>query len=96
MMTPNAIEILIHCYCSPTVHPRADAPAVIEELSSLLVNGLIKRNPGEDFYRTTVRGNVHIEQLCGTPWPIASWIDCYGNILKAPLILNPKSIKNIE
>lgn len=80
-MTPNAIEILIHCHVSPTPHPRKSAPAVADELRSLEANGLIE--PLEaGAYRTTARGAAHIEQLCQTPWPVLAWLDAHGNPIR--------------
>ena len=79
-MTPNAIEILIHCHVCPSPHPRKDAPAVAEELDSLQRNGLIE--PGsQGGYRTTRRGSAHIEQLCRTAWPRQVWVGADGKII---------------
>jgi len=79
-MTPNGIEVLIHCHVCPLPHPRKDAPAVAEELQSLELNGLIEPEPGSDGgYRTTDRGRAHIEQLCRTAWPVQAWFDANGN-----------------
>jgi len=79
-MTPNAIEILIHCHVCPLPHPRRDAPAVAEELRSLQANGLIEPEPGsQGGYRTTDRGRAHIAQLCNTAWPVRAWIGADGN-----------------
>lgn len=82
-MTPNAIEILIHCHVTPAPHPRKDAPAVAEELRSLEANGLIERDPGGGLggYRTTERGRAHIEQLCRTAWPVQAWIGADGRLI---------------
>lgn len=78
-MTPNAIEILIHCHVCPLPHPRKDAPAVRDELQSLRTNGLIEESDGG--YQTTERGRAHIEQLCNTPWPVRAWIGADGNVI---------------
>lgn len=78
-MTPNAIEVLIHCHVCPLPHPRKDAPAVAEELQSFLKNGLIEPEPGSPGgYRTTERGAAHIEQLCRTAWPVRVWVGADG------------------
>jgi hypothetical protein len=42
-MTPNELEVLIHCHVSPATHPRADASAVNQALRSLETCGLIER-----------------------------------------------------
>jgi len=79
-MTPNDIEILIHCHVCPEPHPRAKFPAVSETLRSLEVNGLIEQRLG-DGYHTTERGKAHIEQLCSTPWPTQVWVNANGGII---------------
>lgn len=81
-MTPNAIEILIHCHVCSLPHPRKSAPAVWEELCSLRANGLIEPNSENDGgYRTTERGRAHIEQLCRTAWPVAAWVGADGKLI---------------
>ena len=80
-MTPNGIEILLHCHTSPQAHPRANAPAVQEALRSLLVNGLIRSEDG-GYYSTTERGMAHVEQLCRLPWPVSEWVGADGVIIK--------------
>ena len=80
-MTPNAIEILIHCHVCPAPHPRINARAVQEEIESFLRNGLIREiKPGE--YQTTERGAAHIAQLCNTELPRQAWIDCNGQVIE--------------
>ncbi len=82
-MTPNAIEVLIHCHVCPLPHPRSDAPAVAEELQSLQANRLIEPEPGSPGgYRTTDRGRAHIAQLCNTPWPKQAWIGADGSCIE--------------
>ncbi len=80
-MTPNDIEVLIHCHVCPAPHPRAEAPAVTQTLRSLEVNGLIAQREGGG-YRTTKRGQAHIEQLCTMPWPIAAWVNTKGEVIE--------------
>jgi len=80
-MTPNDIEILIHCHVSPRPHPRADAIAVKETLRSLETNGLIERRGGGE-YCTTKRGQAHMEQLCGLAWPVEAWVGADGKVIK--------------
>ena len=69
-MTPNAIEILLHCHTTATPHPRENYPAVKEELRSLLHNCLIEKDGATGLYRTTSRGRAHVAQLCGLAWPV--------------------------
>lgn len=82
-MTPNGIEILIHCHVSQTPHPRSHARAVQEEIQGLLANGLIEpleNEPG--VYKTTKRGELHIEQLCSVPWPMRVWMCADGAVVE--------------
>ena len=84
-MTPNGIEILIHCHVSAAPHPRLGAPAVSEELFSLEANGLIERCAtltGAATWKTTAKGAAHVEQLCRTAWPTQAWIGADGTVLK--------------
>jgi predicted transcriptional regulator len=80
-MTPNDIEILIHCHVSPSVHPRDNAPAVQQALRSLVTNGLIEQIDGGG-YHTTPRGKAHIEQLCGLSWPVEAWVGADGKVIE--------------
>lgn len=81
-MTPNDIEILIHCYVTTTPHPRRDAPAVLEAFKMMAKNGLLVYEG--DRYVTTDRGRAHIAQLCQTPWPTQAWINQDGRIIETP------------
>jgi hypothetical protein len=79
-VSPNDIEVLIHCHCNPTVHPRIDAPAVIEALSKFLKLEMVEvANEGAKlehiYYHTTEKGAKYMEMLCCTPFPIREWID---------------------
>ncbi len=79
-MTPNDIEILIHCYVSPTAHPRFEANV---DVIGQLVNAKLIERCGEEpnVYTTTERGNAHIHQLCTTSWPVQVWTDGHGKII---------------
>ena len=79
-MTPNEIEVLIHCHVSPSPHPRKDAPAVQEALASFLRNGLVALDE-DGIYHTTYRGAAHIAQLCNRPWPVQAWVDENGKVI---------------
>ena len=82
-MTPNDLEILIHCHVSPTPHPRIDAPAVVQALDDLVECDLIIKHKGCDgVYSTTDRGKAHIEVLCNMSLPEKKWIDPFGRIIK--------------
>lgn len=83
-MTPNEIEILIHCHVSPVKHPRGDAPAVREALLFLEADGLIEKIEDGDGvqFRTTSRGKAHVASLCSLPLPELQWVDPLGNIIE--------------
>lgn len=80
-MTPNDIEVLIHCYCRTGVHPRIDAPAVEECIKDFLSNELIEK-VADNEYRTTLRGVSHITQLCDLKLPILKWTNEQGEIIQ--------------
>ena len=81
-MTPNDLEVLIHCHVSPTAHPRIDAPAVKEALDMLEKNGLIILHKGGDnIYSTTDKGNAFMQVLCSMPLPEQKWVDAFGKII---------------
>lgn len=72
-MSPNDIEVLLHCHCTPGPHQRLDAPAVLDAVTRFLDAGLIERvAPSE--YRTTEGGRVLVEALCAVPWPVRRWV----------------------
>ena len=77
-MTPNDIEVLIHCYVSAAPHPRGEAPAVQEAYRDLRANGLIEQDVQLSHYHTTDRGEAHVKLLCATPWPTQIWVDHNG------------------
>lgn len=79
-MTPNDIEVLIHCYVTPAPHPRRSAPAVHDAIDMLLREGLIYET-NEGCYGTTERGAAHITQLCDTPFPKQVWVDEHGRVI---------------
>jgi len=78
-MTPNDIEILIHCHVSSQVHPRYDAPAVRATLEKFEEVGLIEKAEGATYYRTTEMGDAYVRVLCSTPLPTRRWVDQNGN-----------------
>ena len=82
-MTPNAIEILLHCHVCPLPHPRIEAPAVQDEVQSLLAHGLIEEERGSNGgFRTTLRGWLHVQQLCSTAWPVRVFMGADGKVLE--------------
>ena len=84
-MTPSAIEMLLHFHVCPLPHPRRGEPEVAQEIQSFLTNGLIEKDPGGPCrYRTTLRGRLHVQQLCAMPWPKPAWIGADGFVLELP------------
>ena len=81
-MTPNDIEVLLHCHCTCRVHPRRNAPAVQSALVMLVECGLIDPDGDEAYYRTTSRGAAHIAQLCDLGLPTQVWQDAAGKEIK--------------
>jgi|688.fasta_scaffold265311_2 hypothetical protein len=88
--SPAVIEILLHCYYSPEIHPRIDSPCVKSGLDVLVLCGLIEPQvymPGIDTtnlstHRTTERGVAHIKQLCSLPLPKQVWADQNGRVIE--------------
>jgi hypothetical protein len=80
-MTPNDIEILIHCHTTPLVHPRIDAPAVKESLEMMESHNLIYQEILEEYYLTTDKGKAYIAMLCNTPMPEQVWVDESNNVI---------------
>lgn len=79
-MTPNDIDVLLHCYVSPVVHPRIEAPAVQQTIARFVEQELIVRVNGS-VYKTTPRGEAHVQQLCNLPLPRAVWLDQYDHVI---------------
>lgn len=80
-MTPNDIEILIHCHVSPTRHPRAEAPAVASTLKAFAASGILEQD-GDDIYRTTRKGKALMSAICSTPFPVEAWVDGNGKAIE--------------
>lgn len=64
-MTPNDIEVLIHCYVSTERHLRWHAPAVQESIARFLRDGLIYETV-DGSYRTTESGAEMVKRLCNS------------------------------
>lgn len=73
-MTPNDIEVLLHCHVCPNPHPRKGAPAVDEAIDMLLRRGMITHSVGGEYYTTTEGGRMLVDALCNTPFPIKAWV----------------------
>lgn len=70
--TPSDLELLIHCHVSPSVHPRATAPAIVDGTTRLLNYGLIERV--DRHYTTTPRGKFYLEHLLKQPFPVETYV----------------------
>ncbi len=85
-MTPNDIEVLIHCYTSGSEHPRISAPAVKESIKEYIEQGMIEKASGFSnnnlVYITTERGAAHIANLCSIPFPEKTWVNSNGEVIK--------------
>jgi hypothetical protein len=79
--SPSDIEILIHCYCVPTPHPRLDAPAVQETIKMFLDQGIIEEWDERHVYHTTPKGSAWMNAICNTPLPVSHWLDDKGNVV---------------
>ncbi len=80
-MTPNDIEVLIHCHTTQKRHPRMGAPAVDGAIAMLCNAGLIIITDGQNYYNTTKRGKAHIKQLCYLDIPVQAWKGADGQII---------------
>ena len=84
-MTPSDIEVLLHCYYSPTPHPRRQAPAIAESLNSFLDLGAIQPStrPGtpDGTFSTTPLGSAWVKALCAVPPPKRVFLDEQGRII---------------
>jgi len=72
-MTPDEIEVLMHCHVSPTVHPRISIPSVQQAIRMFEAAGLTRKDPA-GIYHTTTMGKGFIQILCDTPFPKSSWV----------------------
>jgi hypothetical protein len=79
--TPNDLDVLLHYYSSPTLHPRAHAPAVREATESWIRLGMLRLMDDSDSYEATDRGRVHVYQLCHLSLPTICWIDAKGELI---------------
>lgn len=81
MLTPNDIEVLLHCHVSPEPHPRLDAPAVQESIKMWICAGMIEPNVNTGIFVTTDKGCAMVMALCKTPYPRLIYIDQNGEEL---------------
>lgn len=69
--TPSDLAFLLHCHVSPSPHPHASSPAIVDGISRLLAHGLIQRE--DRHFGTTEKGKFYIEHLLSTPFPVESF-----------------------
>ena len=75
-MTPNDIQVLLHCYCSPEPHPRLAAPAVSEAVNAFIKSGILAKHDTDELrYKPTAKGEALIQMLCKTPLPEQVYVD---------------------
>lgn len=79
LQSPNEIEVLIHCHCTPGPHPRAHAPAVQYALNKLAECGAIE--PRAEGWRTTALGTAWLCALQRVPLPRSVYVDSDGRPL---------------
>jgi hypothetical protein len=81
-LTPNELEILIHCHTTPTAHPRHDAPAVQEALAWFMEDGIIKPTDTCRVFTTTNKGRAWLSDILATPMPRQAWINSSGKVIE--------------
>lgn len=74
-MSPNDIEVLIHCHCQPIPHPRRGAPAVSEALQRFVRDGIIELSSEPGVFHTTSKGAAWLRMILATPYPESQWVD---------------------
>jgi len=73
-MSPLFLEVLMHCYVSPSPHRNTNAPAVVEVLEKLHNMGAIEKLINPDCFTTTALGRAWIGQILDTPCPEVAFL----------------------
>ena len=86
-MSPLGINILLHCYCSPSpyVHPPSPEkyPQAVSDFFLLAEDeGLLRDTSPDDvpahasIYKLTSRGEAYVKRLLSTPLPrkVETWV----------------------
>lgn len=83
IFSPSNIELLLHCHCCPTPHPRIDAPAIRETIAEFIgLDILVRdRNCDGEVYKTTAKGAAWVEALCNVEIPRTAYVDGHGRVL---------------
>lgn len=74
MITPNDLDVLIHCYVSPEVHPRIHAPAVKDTIRWFLQEDIIEAGDKLNVYTTTDKGVAWLKEILEVPMPVKRWV----------------------
>jgi hypothetical protein len=89
MMSPNDIEVLLHCHCTLVPHPRSDAPVIIQAITYFRKVGAIElvemEDPTEfefDVFATTRLGAAWVQAICNTPMPTTVFVGADGKEIK--------------
>jgi predicted transcriptional regulator len=75
------MEILLHCYYSPSPPPRIGVPAVYDAIKKMVKQGLVE-DGGGPVYPCTSRGKAHVRQLCNLKYPTEAWVDSNGKVIE--------------
>lgn len=75
IQSPSNLELLLHCYYSPEVHPRFHAPAIQEGIRYLRAVGMIEPDLpiGTKVFNATDKGVAFIQHLMTVPFPVQKW-----------------------
>ena len=80
MASPSDIEVLIHYFVSPTIHPRIDAGAVKSTINTFLKDGIfVSDTTNSNYYQVTEKGRAWLKVIVNTPYPKAIWVDQHGD-----------------
>ena len=83
MLTPNALEVLIHYHTCRSPHPRLEAPAVKDDIHYFVDSGIfVKKDlcnitgPSSQYtYCVTEKGKAWLTMILRTPCPVNRWTD---------------------
>ncbi len=74
-MTPSDIEVLIHCWCATTVHPKFYSPDVQAAIRQFESDGVVELTDDKNVYQITAKGAAWLKAVCNTPYPQALWTE---------------------
>lgn len=70
--SPLVLEFLLHCYYSPSPHPRIGTPIYIEAKEYLLSNEMVE--PCDNHFVCTKKGKFFVEFILTVPFPDVTFI----------------------